>query len=75
MNVITAVPSKSYEQRVLAGILLSGSVSEIKNSGNSDDVITTRNIIKELGNPQSLILNCNESAFCARLFASIACLL
>ena len=88
---ITAPPSKSYEQRVLAGALLSKSICEIKNYGNSDDVITARNILEKFGcecifdngsifvnrnqkTKNEEIINCNESGFCARLFASIACL-
>ncbi len=87
---INAKPSKSYEQRVLAGALLSGGNCLISNSGSSDDVITAKEIIETLGcriykNEDILkiqyfdisynnILNCNESALCARLFTPIACL-
>lgn len=89
-NIITAPPSKSYEQRVLACSLLSNGNCNIYNFGKSDDVIAARSIIKTLGakpviegefleiSPgkisSSKILDCNESALCARLFAPIACI-
>ncbi|MDR2009177.1 MAG: 3-phosphoshikimate 1-carboxyvinyltransferase [Bacteroidales bacterium] len=88
---INAKPSKSYEQRLLAGVLLSGGNCIISNCGNSDDVVAARTIIETLGcniitekNILKIsssdisgnnVINCNESALCARLFTPIACLL
>lgn len=87
---LSANPSKSYEQRLLAGALLSKKQCEITNYGNSDDVIIARKIINNLGCDNlienntlktfqkdisnSKIIDCNESALCARLFTPITCL-
>ncbi|MDL2262785.1 3-phosphoshikimate 1-carboxyvinyltransferase [Bacteroidales bacterium OttesenSCG-928-I21] len=87
---LLATSSKSYEQRVLAGALLSKGECHISNFGFSDDVVAARKIIELLGSKSVIVANklktfssnvlndniidCNESAFCARFFAPIACL-
>ncbi|MDD2385604.1 MAG: 3-phosphoshikimate 1-carboxyvinyltransferase [Bacteroidales bacterium] len=88
--MITAPSSKSYEQRLLVAALLSRGECILKNSGNCDDIIAAREIVKKLGleiteTNNSLILkpaavsdsneiNCGESAMNARLFAPVSCL-
>lgn len=46
---ITAPPSKSFEQRLLAASLLSQKECIISNVGNSEDIAATREIVKSLG--------------------------
>jgi 3-phosphoshikimate 1-carboxyvinyltransferase len=90
-EIIIAPSSKSYEQRILACALLSGNDCRITNFGKSEDVIAARTIIGVLGAKSEIkneilhinrknisetnILDCNESALCARMFAPIACTL
>ncbi len=87
-GIITAPPSKSQEQRLLAAALLSRGECFVSGYGNSDDVKAARNIIENLGakillgnelmqiSPSAALLsdnlNCRESALCARLFTPIA---
>ncbi len=88
LEIITAPPSKSHEQRLLAAALLSRGECFISNFGNSDDVKAARGIVENLGAKisiennllhilpsQDLLsdeLQCNESGLCARLFTPIA---
>jgi 3-phosphoshikimate 1-carboxyvinyltransferase len=87
-GVVTAPPSKSYEQRLLAAALLSRGECFVSGCGNSDDVVAARSIVENLGvdlnfenghlritptrKLKAEILNCGESALCARLFTPIA---
>ncbi|MDR2836121.1 MAG: hypothetical protein LBV69_08020 [Bacteroidales bacterium] len=83
---IQAIPSKSYEQRVLLGALFARK-TEIQNFGQSKDILAARNILSELGCKFTFfenkliinseiktfpkIINCKESGFLARSIVSI----
>lgn len=88
-GTITANPSKSHEQRLFCCALLSNGISTINNIGHSDDVRVFREISENMGACINISDNtaviegglkknekifCGESAFCARLFTPVSCI-
>lgn len=85
---IVAPPSKSYAHRILIAAYLSGERVRVHNAGNSNDVLTTVDALKNLGAqvditdgtivierkdiPCKASINCNESGSTLRFLLPVA---
>jgi 3-phosphoshikimate 1-carboxyvinyltransferase len=85
---ITAPPSKSMTQRLIAAAIMARGKSTLINPSQSEDAMAARDIAKSLGATlidyakelhiiphfqiKNTIINCGESGFCTRLFTPIA---